>query len=274
MCVIGAASHCRRNPLDSTRRSTRLRSYNSNMTERDSKETRSYRDPMAPRVETAKLRREAEAAAYPEVVAAYDGFYLRVEELTEEGNRYILGAEGIIGSELFYDASQGALVADDGRSLALLPSASAERLSAHAFEGWSIKPLVSTTFFRAQDKSAAVDVAFICWAPTEEDFDVSLTTFCHNIADRLANGDRADVVLTQDQFVSVLRSKGAWYLTPATKREPTEKGTVVYKARRSGTERLIGYALKHRSGCNILAILFFVLVGAGIIFLIWNAFFR
>jgi len=152
--------------------------------------------------------------------------------------------------------------------------APAKRLTEYAAKGWHIVALLSTTYYRAQDKAALADVAFLCWEPLDTGFDAALTAFSKGIADRLAAGSRAEVTLTQKQFVQVLQSKGAWYLTPTIKREPLEKGTVVYKARRSGVERITAFALRHRSGCNILAILFWIILAAGIVFLVWFFFFK
>ena len=251
------------------------------MTEKDSKETRSFVDPMTPRLEAAKRRREAKEAEYPQAASAYDGFYIRLSELTTEGTRFILGAEGAIGSRLQYESATGFLLANDGRQLAQLPGKTAERLAKYSSANWCITPLVSTTYFKAQDKSAAVDIAFICWAPLDAPFDSitasaydeALAIFSHNIAGRLASGDRAGLALTQDEFVSVLRSSGAWYLTKTTKRDPLDKGTIVYKARRSGIERISAYAVNHRVGCNILASVFWVLLLGGIGALLWFLFF-
>jgi len=103
--------------------------------------------------------------------------------------------------------------------------------------------------------------------------DATFTAFAKGIAERFASGRRAEVALTQKQLIQVLQSKGAWYLTQTIKREPLEKGTVIFKARRSGAERITAFGLRHRSGCNILSLLFLISVAAGIVFLIWHFFF-
>lgn len=225
---------------------------------------------MAPRVEAARKRREALEAEYPKIAEVYDGFYLRLTDIDAEGSRFFLGAEGIIGSELRVDGKDGTLLSGDGRALALLPRKAADQLAEHASAGWRIKALISTVFFRAQDKCAVVDIAFVCWSPLDASTDQAFSAFTKNVAGRLASGDRASLALSQGQLVSVLRSGGAWYLTPMTKREPTEKGTVVYKSRRTSIERLTGFSLRHRVGCTVAASLFWVLVAAGVVALIWT----
>ncbi len=243
------------------------------MNDHYSEETRSFRDPMAPRMEAAQKRRDALNEKYPQAATVYDGFYLRLHSLGEEGNRFFLGTEGSIGSELHFDKETGLLLTSDGRQLAQVPGETAERLITYSAANWHIKPLVSTILLRARDKSASAEIAFICWAPLEEAYDKALATFSLNIAHRLASGDRASLVLSQEQFISVLRSNGSWFLTPTTKRTPPEKGTVVYKARRSGVERLTGFALRHRLGCTVLATLFWLLVVASLVALIGSLFF-
>jgi hypothetical protein len=220
-------------------------------------------------MEAAEKRREAAETAYPQAAASYKGFYLRLEDLDKVGSQYLLGAEGIIGSELTYNREGGFLLASDGRRIVQLPDEPAKQLAANALANWHITVLISAVFFRAADKSAAVELAFLCWAPMEAAYDAALQNFSHNIAERLASGDRAGLALSQDQFVSVLRSGGEWFLTRATKREPLEKGTVVYKSRRSGIERLTGFALRHRTGCTVFATVFWIALAVGVAVLIW-----
>lgn len=243
------------------------------MNKPESEEIPSYRDPMGARVEAARKRKELYEAEFPPVREAYDGFYLRLNTLGEEGARYLLGAEGIIGSPLRFDNEHIALLASDGTCIASLQGADRERLAQHAEQGWNIQPFVCMTFYSAESKHVGADIAFICWAPLSSEQEASLSTFAHNIAERLASGDRAELHLTQEQFIKVLESKGAWYLTQTTKREPLEKGSVVYKARRTGVERITAFSLRHRMGCSILATLFWVLVVAGIVVLVVTLFF-
>lgn len=243
------------------------------MNETESEETRSFRDPMASRMEAARKRKEALDAEYPQVRDVYDGFYETVTELSAEGAGFLLGAEGIIGSELALDAEQLSLIADGGRVLTTFKGKARERLAAHLADKWHVKVYLGATFFHSETRSGSAELALICWAPLKEEYEASLETFSRNIASRLASGDRAGLKLTQDQFINVLRSDGSWYLTPTKKREPLPKGTVVYKARRTAIERLTGFALKHRMGCNLLAIVFWLMVLGGIAFLVWTLFF-
>jgi len=252
---------------------TDKRSYNDTMNNPYDKEAHSYKDPMSPRIESAKRHRKALEEEYPQARDVYDGFFLRLEELTTEGNHFFLGAEAIIGTALSFDGDKARILASDGTLLAQLTGTTAERLVAHATEGWTIKVLLSATFFRAQDKCAVADIAFVCWKPLTDELDTALIAFSRGIAERFASGNRAEVKLSQKQFIQVLESQGAWYLTPTTKRDSLEKGTVVFKDRRSGTERITAYALRHRSGCNILAILFWIALAAGIVALVWFFFF-
>lgn len=252
------------------------------MKNQHSGEIPSYRDPLGARKEAAQKRREALEAQFPQAAQSYDGFYLRINKILEKGGNYLLGAEGIIGSPLQFDNTQLSLLASDGTCIAKLENApehspefneAVERLATYAKAGWTIKAFIATTFFKAEDKSVGVDIAFICWAPLGEEYETALDLFAHNISERLASGDRAGLQLLQEQFISVLKSGGTWYLTKAVDRPPFEKGTVVYKGRRSGVERITAYALKHRVGCNVLATIFWLVLAAGIVALVWNLFF-
>jgi hypothetical protein len=306
----------------------------------NTEETRSYLDPMASRLAAAERRQTALAAEFPRVEEVYDGLYERVRELTEEGNRYFTGAEGIIGTVLFVQrgvagdegeakgeaAEEGGvegeeegevwLTSGDRRRLARLDSitSAGERLARHLRDGWELHALLAATFFRSQDKSAEAEVAILGWstqllmqpgageavqkgargdvregsledaqggaqgdvrkaAPEDArravEWGDALRAFTENIRDRLAHGDRAELTLTQEQFVDVLRSKGAWFLTPSTKRNALPKGTIIFKNHRTGVERLTAFALNHRSGCNVLAVIFWLGVLVAVAGLIW-----
>jgi len=73
------------------------------MSDLSNKETRSYKDPMASRIDAAERRREALEEEHPQVSDVYDGFYLRLEDLSEDGNRFFLSAEAIVGTALALD---------------------------------------------------------------------------------------------------------------------------------------------------------------------------
>lgn len=227
---------------------------------------------MASRLEAAQKRTEALEAKYARAKEVYDGSYVLLKTLTEEGTAFFLGAEGIVGSELnlglqakLDDAAGLFILSAEGKRLAELTGEAAEKLLAHQANGWHISSFLSATFFKAADKSASAEIAFLCWAPLPDEQEKALATFAHNIAGRLASGDRAGLYLSQEHFIQVLESDGAWYLTREDKREPLEKGTVIYKNRRTGIERVTEYALKHRVGCNILAVIFWALLAVGLL---------
>lgn len=243
------------------------------MNTNESEETRSFRDPMAARLEAAQKRRESAQAQYPLSKDVYDGFYTTIKDLNAEGSRFFLGAEGIVGSELPFDGERVALVTEDGRVLMEFTEKTKERLARHVKDNWRIKVYLSATFYRSEDQSGSVELAFICWAPLADAEDAALEAFSGNIAHRLTSGDRAGLKLSQEKFIEVVRSDGAWYLTPTQKREPLPKGTVIYKNKRTFIERITGFALRHRLGCNILATVFWLALIAGIVVLVWQVFF-
>lgn len=221
-------------------------------------------------------------AAYPEVADVYAGFYLRLEDLSAEASSYLLGANAVIGSSLIFDSANLEIVTDMGLRLAslsaavsdALPAQTTERLASYAARGWIIKVLLSATYYRALDKKGLADVAFICWEPLGDESDAALTAFAKGIAERFAMGERVELMLSQEQFIHVLESDGRWFFTRELKREPLEKGVVVFKSRRSFSERLTVYALAHRVGCNVLAILAWIVLAGSVFALIWFFFLR
>lgn len=243
------------------------------MNDRFSEESPSFRDPMASRMEAAQKRREELKDRFPQVEESYEGFYHYIDELDSDGSAYLLGPDGIVGSELQFNRDEYALLASDGTAITHLKGKTKMRLGRLIAEQWTIKPLICATYYRSDDKRASADIAFICWAPLKDHQEQALAAFARNIAGRLASGDRADLKLTQDQLIKVIESEGSWFLTPTLKREPLERGTVVYKGRRTGTERLTAYALRHRAGCNVLATIFWLALIFLVISLVWTNFF-
>ncbi|MDR3136563.1 MAG: hypothetical protein LBU07_04000 [Coriobacteriales bacterium] len=237
------------------------------------KHSLSYQEQMARRLTATARHQQQLDKEFPPVDRVYDGFYQLLAPSSIEHGVYFLGAGGIVASTLTLSLSAGAqreantiwLTAPDGHRLARLPDKPAQRLRAHLARDWHITALIAAVYYHAQSRGVSVEVAFICWDKSC----VALAVFSHNIADRLASGDHAGLELSQEQLVRVLKSQGRWFLTKSTPYPPDEMGRVLYRKRRSGSERLAAYALRHRWGCTVLASLFFLVVLLALAAAIW-----
>jgi hypothetical protein len=254
------------------------------MSTQNTGESKSYRDPMAQRQAAAAARRERLEAEYSLVFEVYDGFYAQFEPAGEAGKDFFASGESIIGSRL--QVADGWLTASDGRQLVRIDGAAgagdatgadgaakAERLVRHIADGWQVVALISILYYRAADKAISAEIGFVCWDAAKVDGQ-TMDNFCKNVAGRLSKADHANLALTQEQFIRVIDSKGEWFLTGKLPYPARDKGTVVYKDHRSGTEGLVDYALQHNKGCNIAAVVFWIVLAAVIIGVIWWLFFR
>jgi hypothetical protein len=217
---------------------------------------------------------EQKLARFPAVDDAYQGFYLRFKPATPEGQRALAGSEGIIGSQL-----KATLTGDDpnadvclqtllGVTLTIPRGEFAEKIRRALLVGWSVNIVLSLVVYSKPENGFWAEAACICYDPG---LGVPLEQFSRNINYRVSKGDHPGLSLTQEQFVHVIESNGAWYLTKAIPLPELEKGEVIYKSRKAWSEYLVQAAVSGNLGCKLGAILFWLAVAVGAIWLIWSA---
>ena len=236
------------------------------MTEPVDKDSSSYQDPMARRLAAVTQRQRQLDKEFPPVAGVYDGFYQLLEPPTAEGGAFFLGSAGIVGTRLKLDLGEGAqLRSATGQALLPLPEQTARRLRDQSDKGWQIMAVIAAIYYRAQNQGVSVEIAFLSWDSGQP----ALAVFARNIVARLASGDHAGLELSQEQLVKVLQSQGRWFLTKASDRPGTAKGTVLFKKRAGAIQRLIALLLRHPKASNIVAIAFWLLLAAAVAGMIW-----
>jgi hypothetical protein len=238
-----------------------------------------YADPLGDFARSARAGHEAQLASFPALEESYDGFYFEFLPESGDGERYFASGEGTIGSELYLAVGEDVngndstvqLVTRDDRQLAALTGDTAQRLVRHLSAGWRCRLGLEIVFYSAQDKQLSCSVACICYAPEVAH---AMDVFATNIFHRLQQGDRPTLQLQDDDYLQVMRSGGKWFLTKTLPKRESKKGRVTFKGRRTLTDQLVNYATEHRSGCNLLAIAFWIIGIAAIVFGVWWIFFK
>jgi len=272
-------------------RSLLIEGYNDPMVNGDEKDIMSYRDPQGDRIQAARTAREQKLSRFPSVDSVYQGFYIRFEPDSAQGRRALAGSEGIVGSRLTAilterdrlgesntkqagepEADQPKIPAEElgvelkalsGTSLIALNGQDAERIKAAILAGWSVNIHLSLIVFSKQMDGFWAEAACILFNREQE---AALKQFTKNIVYRISSGTHPGLTLNQEQFVRVMESNGAWYLTKDTPLPTLQQGEIFYKRRKVWSEYLVEAATSGKIGCKIAAILFWLIV---IIAAIW-----
>jgi len=241
-------------------------------------ETKSYRDLAGERIRAAEAARKQREERFPDVAAVYDGFYFSFESTDKRSGAFLAGGEGVVGTELSLKVTEAGavqIIARDGAVIAALEDEPAQRLQTHHANGWTIRAVLALTMYHNDENRFKTEAACFCYSSTLDEMSKhALDTFIGNITYRINKGAHPGLSLNQEQFMKVIESKGSWYLTKNAPLPPREKGMIYYKRRRTWSEYLIASASRGNRGCKIVAILFWVVLAAAIVFAIWWFFFR
>jgi hypothetical protein len=210
------------------------------------------------------------------VTDVYEGFYGGFRPLGKEGDAFFGGAEGIVGTELGLGLSEEGLglIAHDGRRVAMLDEAVGERLAALLQRGWRVHCILAFVAYNVEKKSFAGELACIGYDQRLDDkTQDALEVFVGNSTERIASASRPLLALTQEQFVRVVESGGAWFLTKEEPWPELPRGSVFYRRRRTLNDRLVGAALKGNTGCLVGSWIGAALVVVAVLAAAWLLFF-
>jgi hypothetical protein len=234
-----------------------------------------FQDPLGEHMQAARAAHARHMNRFIAVADAYQGFYARLKPQGARGMSYLSGAEGIIGTTLRLRLFEGGpgFVASDGGQVAAVEGREAEKLTVLSEQGWIMRCVLANTTYSAQEKSFGGEFACIAYSPQlDEGAQKALEVFAGNITDRIAHASRPGLALTQEQFVRVIESGGAWFLTKDEPWPQLPQGTVFYRRRRTLNDRLVGAAIEGNRGCLIASWVGLVLVVAAILWAAWYFF--
>jgi hypothetical protein len=231
-----------------------------------------FQDPLGTHMRAVFDAHAKHMARFASVGEVYQGFYASFKPWDEEGTRYLAGAEGIIGSTLVLERFEEGVgfVTYDKRRLAVLDGAAATKLTTLLEQGWVVRCVLAYTVYSVEEKSFTGTFACIGYSPQlDEGIRASLDSFVNNITHRIANATHPGLGLTQEQFIRVIESKGAWFLTKEEPWPELPKGSVFYRRRRTFNDRLISAALEGNRGCAVASWVGIAIIVAAILWAIW-----
>jgi hypothetical protein len=223
-------------------------------------------------MQEASLAHRQRLERFALVNEVYEGFYAHFTPQDEEGMRYLGGSWAPVGMEFELAEHEGglAVVTQDGHCVAPLERALAARIRAFWERDWVVHCILAFITYNAEEKAFTGEFACICYSPQlSEGERGALETFIGNITKRIAQASHPSLSLTQEQFVRVIESKGAWFLTKNLPWPELPRGTVFYRRRRTLSDRLVSAAVKGNKGCLFLSWTVIALVVLGLIWAVW-----
>jgi hypothetical protein len=235
-----------------------------------------FQDPLGEHMQAAKAAHAQHMARFASVADVYQGFYASLRPQGARGASYLGGVEGIIGRALtlsLFEDGPG-FIAEDGQQVATVEGQPAEKLCALLEQGWVIRCILASTTYHIEEKSFAGECACIAYSPQlDEVSQKALETFIDAITGRIAHAFRPSLALTQEQFVRVIESGGAWSLTKNEPEPTLPRGSVVYRRRRTLKDHLISVAIEGNKGCLVASWIGLGLIVAVALWAIWFFFF-
>ena len=203
-------------------------------------------------------------------VDVYIGGYLPIEEITKPESERLASNECMIGMPVTITCNTPdglfRLQSAQGNSLGILRPKNRLALRNALENGWTCRCWLSLVWYDESDKLFHGEVVYQCFhvkdSQTEEQ--AALETYLQRTSEALAAGKRPRVVLTCTSYDQVIETKGEWQgedsepLPISTKRG---SGTVIFKRKRSVSDKLALSALERKPGCRIaLTVVLLVIV--------------
>jgi len=210
-----------------------------------------------------------EQVIYPSVEDYYRGFYITFEADGDDGARFIVGFEGIIGSKVKTRPADNRreILGMDNRVVGVVEGRVIKELNKLEQAGWLVECRMALCLYNQQDKAFSGELVFMAFNNATQPYLKIFESFMANITSSLAFGTRPGMELDQQQFEQLLKSRGTWYPTTDIPLPPLTKGTVIHRRRRSMSDWIIFVAYEHRIGCNIATWIFLAAILAVVIYL-------
>ena len=255
---------------------------------------------------------DTQDSIYPNWRECYQGFYVDFDPVDEAAQRVLANPNGFVGSQLTVricnarldsngDVITSSLLKDsllnspsnelpddeilsdcmferraivlrENTLLAVLPTDVSNRIDILLRQNWKLTCVLSLVTFSNNQGGFFGQAAVMMYNPRGQ-FSEALSKFIDRMAKRIGNGDHPRLMLSQEEFAKIIESTGEWNLTGFEPISHTQKGRAKYKSRKSSTERIFDYSLRHKTGCGIASTIFLLALIALVAFIIWKLFF-
>lgn len=211
-------------------------------------------------------------------VDVYVADYVTIDDVTKEESDRLASNECMVGSSLIIRATDEAgsfeVVSSAGNSIGRIRPKNKLAFRDALENGWTMHCWLSLVYYVESEKRFHGEVVyqFHKVKQSQTDAEAALNAFEEGISQMLADGKRPRVKVTGNEYDQIISSGGSWRpdeteaLPFATKRG---SGIVVFKRKRSVSDKLALAALERNPGCRIalVAVLLVIVVAVALVVL-------
>jgi hypothetical protein len=211
-------------------------------------------------------------------VDVYLGGYLTIDDVTKAESECLASNEAMVGNPLVisYDAETSTFKAalPSGKTVGTVRPKNRLALREAFEEDWTRRAWLSLVYYDNSDKLFKGELVYqmfhVKQSQTKEQ--ANLEAYAQKTADRLAAGKRPDVRLTGAGWDAVIEN-GDW---EGEKEEPLpidtkrNSGTVVFKRKRSLSDKLALAAIERRPGCRAALAMAVIVLAVLVMVLVWK----
>ncbi len=211
-------------------------------------------------------------------VDVYLGGYLLIDEVTKEESERLASNACIVGMpvNITYNPENGVFkaVLPNGDTIGTIHPTNRLAIREAIEEGWTRTGCLSLVYYDNASKLFKGEIVYQMFhvKPSQTDKLDNLVNYTKKVAERIAAGKRPDVVLTGDSWDQVIK-EGDWdsgkheALPIDTRRN---SGLVVFKRKRSVSDKLALAAMSRNPGCHIALVVAVLVVALLVLFFVWK----
>lgn len=211
-------------------------------------------------------------------VDVYIGGYLTIDTVTKEESDRLASNACIVGMPVVvrYDAetSEFRVTLPSGESLGVIHPKNRLAIREALEEGWTCASWLSLVYYTNDEKLFKGEIVyqFFHVKPSQTKEQANLEAYTLKTSERLANGERPKVVLTGNSWDTVIET-GDWASDDQQKLPidtSRNSGTVVFKRKRSVSNKIATAAMERKPGCRIALSAAILVIAVVVLLFVWR----
>lgn len=211
-------------------------------------------------------------------VDVYIGGYLTIDTVTKEESDRLASNACIVGMPVVvrYDAetSEFRVTLPSGESLGVIHPKNRLAIREALEEGWTCASWLSLVYYTNDEKLFKGEIVyqFFHVKPSQTKEQANLEAYTLKTSERLANGERPKVVLTGNSWDTVIET-GDWTSDDQQKLPidtSRNSGTVVFKRKRSVSNKIATAAMERKPGCRIALSAAILVIAVVVLLFVWR----
>ncbi len=211
-------------------------------------------------------------------VDVYIGGYLLIDEVTKEESERLASNACIVGMpvSIAYNAeeSQFKAVLPNGDPIGTVHPKNKLSIREALEENWTCAGWLSLVYYDNDAKLFKGEIVYQMFhvKPSQTTEQANLENYTRKTSERLAAGKRPNVVLTGNSWDQVVKT-GDW---EGDKQEPLpintkhNSGQVVFKRKRSVSDKIALAAMERKPGCRIALNVVVIIIALIVLFFVWR----